>query len=166
MDWYCIHTRPQKEESTCAFYEETLGIETYSPKLREQRVIRRVRRTVVRPLFPRYIFCRFEPALSYRAVRYAPDIIDVVHCGHAPAVVPEHSINELKAWVGDALDLSSLKPHFSAGDIVEIEAGPLMGLRAIVQQELSDSERVAVLLSFLDCGARTLVPSSQLRLVS
>ncbi len=166
MDWYCIHTRPQKEDSTCAYYEDSLGIETYSPKLRQQRTIRRVRRIVIRPLFPRYIFCRFEPALSYRAVRYAPDIIDVVHCGHAPAVVPEQSINELKAWVGEALDPSSMKPSFRAGDLVEIQAGPLLGLRAIVQQELSDSERVAVLLSFLDCGARTFVPNSQLRLVS
>jgi len=166
MDWYCIHTRPQKEDSTCAYYEETLGIETSSPKLRQQRVIRRVRRVVVRPLFPRYIFCRFEPALSYRAVRYAPDIIDVVHCGPVPAVVPEQAINELKTWVGEALDPSSIKPSFRPGDLVEIEAGPLMGLRAIVQQELTDSERVAVLLSFLDCGARTLVPASQLRLVS
>jgi Transcription antiterminator len=166
MDWYCIHTRPQKEDASCAYYQETLGIETYAPKLRQQRVIRRVRRIVTRPLFPRYIFCRFEPALHYRAVKYAPDTVDVVHCGAAPAIVPDQLIHELKTWVGDAFDTCRTQPRFAAGDLVEIEAGPLMGLRAIVQQELSDSERVAVLLTFLDCGARTLVPRNQLRLVS
>lgn len=166
MDWYCIHTRPQKEDSACSYYEDTLGIETYSPKLRQERVIRRVRRIVVRPLFPRYLFCRFDPALHYRAVKYAPDTIDVVHCGFAPTIVPDQLITELKTWVGDALDACSLRRAFQPGDLVEIESGPLMGLRAVVQQELSDSERVALLLTFLECGARTIVAHSQLRMVS
>lgn len=164
MDWYCIHTRPQKEDATCAYYEDTLGIETYSPKLRQQRVIRRVRRIVVRPLFPRYLFCRFDPSLHYRAVKYAPDTIDVVHCGHAPAIVPESLIFDLKSWAGDTLDVTP-SACFHPGDIVQIEDGPLMGLRAVVQQDLTDSERVAVLLNFLDCGARTLLARHQLRLV-
>lgn len=166
MSWYCIHTRPQKEESTCQYYQNTLGVEIYFPKLREQRVIRRVKRLVVRPLFPRYLFCRFEPAIHYRAVRYAPDVIDVVQFGPVPAVVPDRAISDLKAWVGDGFNAPSLEPALHCGDIVVLGEGPLMGLRAVVQQVMSDTDRVAVLLSFLNSAARTVVPRVQLRLVS
>jgi transcriptional antiterminator RfaH len=166
MSWYCIHTRPQQEESICQYFEDALGVETYFPKLREQRVIRRVKRTVVRPLFPRYLFCRFDAAIHYRAVRYAPDVIDVVHFGPAPAIVPDTALGELKSWVGECLDLSQPKPDLQSGDVVMLGEGPLAGLRAVVQQVMSDSDRVAVLLSFLDCGARTVVSRAQLELVS
>jgi len=166
MNWYCIHTRPQKEESTRQYCTDSIGIEAYFPKIREQRVIRRVKRTVVRALFPHYLFCSFEPAVHYRAVRYAPDIIDIVHFGFAPAIVPDQLIDNLKSWAGDTLDAEILHPPLRTGDVVVVGQGPLAGLQAIVQHEMSGSDRVAVLLSFLDCGARTVVPRSQLRLVS
>ena len=57
MHWYCIHTRPQKEARVVA-YLATLGLETYFPRLKRQKTIRRVRRIVTGPLFPRYPFCR------------------------------------------------------------------------------------------------------------
>lgn len=166
MNWYCIHTRPLKEDATSQYYRNSIGLETYCPHLRETRLIRRVRRSVTRPLFPRYLFCRFEPALHYRAVRYAPDAIDVVHCGRAPTIVSDELIHELKSWVGEALETDRLQPKLNPGDMVVIEQGPLMGLRAVVQHGVSDSERVTVLLSCLDWGARTVVPRTQLRLVS
>lgn len=166
MNWYCIHTRPQKEPSTCQYFRESLGVETYAPRLREQRIVRRVQRTRSRPLFPRYVFCRFEPAVHYRAVRYAPEVIDIVHFGSAPTIVPDPLIEELRRWAGEELDRTALKPALRPGDLVVIGDGPLLGLRAVVQHEMSESDRVAVLLSFLDCGARTVLARSQLRLVS
>lgn len=165
MNWYCIHTRPQKEHSTCQYFQESLDLETYAPRLREQRIIRRARRIVARPLFPRYVFCRFEPALHYRAVRYAPEVIDIVHCGAAPIIVSDHLVEELRGWAGEDLDRSLLKPALRPGDLVIIGGGPLLGLRAVVQHEMSANDRVAVLLSFLDCGARAVLPRTQLRLV-
>ncbi len=166
MNWYCIHTKPQRENSIRQYLEHFVGIEIYFPKLRESRVVRRVRRVLTRPLFPRYLFCRMEPALHYRAVRYAPEVIDIVHSGHAPAIVADDLIGDIKSWAGNTLDHEVLQPAFCAGDVVVIEEGLLMGLRAVVQHQMSDSERVAVLLSLLDCGARSVVPRSQLRLVA
>ncbi len=166
MNWYCIHTKPQKEDATRQYYNQSVGLETYFPQFREQRVIRRVRRLVTRPLFPRYVFCRMEPALHYRAVRYAPEAIDIVHFGNAPAIVPDELIADLRSWAGPALNAEMLDPPLHAGDVVMIDEGPLMGLRAVVQRQMSGSDRVAILLSVLDCGARSILPRSQLRLVS
>lgn len=166
MNWYCIHTKPQKELQTAAYLNETLGLETYFPRLKQQKVIRRVRRAVTRPLFPRYLFCRFDAGLQYRAARYAPDVIDVVRFGDQPAVVDESIVQELRLWAGEGVDIISIQPQLGLGDFVVVTDGPLRGLHAMIVQERDDRDRVAVLLSALECGAQVMISRSQLERAS
>lgn len=163
LNWYCVHTKPKREEQVAAYCRETLGLETYFPRLREHRTIRRVRRLVTAPLFPRYLFCRFNPAASYRAVRYAPDALDVVHQGAHPAAVAETLIAELRAWAGDAVDIVTLRPPLRPGDSVEIVAGPMRGLSATIVQCQDDRDRVAILLSILTSEAQVTIRREHLR---
>ena len=162
MNWYCIHTRPVKENQSAMYLQAMLGLETYFPRLKRQKTIRRVRRIVTRPLFPRYLFCRFDPSLRYRAVRYAPDVIEVVRFGEHPAVVDDGIIEALKNWAGDALDVITIQPDLRPGDLVEITDGPMRGLQAVILNSKNDCERVTVLLSILECGARMMIDRSQL----
>lgn len=161
--WYCIHTKPQKEQQVASFCRENLGLETYYPRLRQKKTIRRVRREVIGPLFPRYFFCRFDPAQHYRSVRYAPDAIDLIHSGDAPAVVPESIIEDLKKWAGDALDILTIHPPLKPGQQVEITDGPLRGMPAVILHIHDDRDRVAVLLSLLQHGAQMTISRSQIR---
>lgn len=161
MNWFCIHTRPAKEDQAARYCRDRLGVETYFPRLRRQKTIRRVRRDVTSPLFPRYFFCRLDAGAHYRAVRYAPEIIDIVSFGGRPAIVDDGVVENLRLWAGETLDVISIGPGFQAGDHVRITDGPLRGLEAVVQERANDPERVAVLLSILSCGARlTICPSA------
>jgi transcription antitermination factor NusG len=162
MNWYCVHTKPQKEHLVAAFLQENLGLETYFPRLRQQKTIRRVRRVVTSPLFPRYLFSRFDPSSHYRPVRYAPEMIDVVNFGGRPAVVGDSMIDELRIWAGEEVDLITLQPDFRPGDRVEIIDGPMRGLPAIILHSNNDSDRVAVLLSLLESSAHLHINRSQL----
>ncbi len=161
--WYCVHTRPKKEANVEAYCREQLGLETYFPRLRQQRVIRRVRRVVTGPLFPRYLFCRFDPAVSYRQVKFAPDAIDLVHSGARPAVVAATLIDEIKRWAGEAYDVLAYQPPLRPGDRVEITAGPMRGLTAVILNTHDDRDRVAILLSILECGAQMSISRANLR---
>lgn len=163
MEWYCIHTRPKKEEQVAEYCRRMLGLETYYPRLREQRIIRRVKRAIVGPLFPSYLFCRFDALTSYRSVRYAPEAIDIVRSGSQPAAVSIRLIQELKTWVGDAIDAVALRPQLRAGDMVQVISGPLRGLPAVILRAKDERDRVAILLSILQCGAQMLVAESELR---
>jgi transcription antitermination factor NusG len=49
---------------------------------------------------------------------------------------------------------------------VEITDGPMQGLQAVILHETNDRERVAVLLSILECGAKMMINRSQLARVS
>lgn len=162
MRWLCVHTRPRKEASAERYCREVLGFNTYYPRMKHLKTIRRVKRWVIGPLFPRYFFCRLNLAQNFRAVQYAPQVIDVVSFGGRPTPVDDGIIDELQQWAGEAVDIVTVRPGFHPGDLVEIADGPLRGLQAVVLQEMSDRDRVAVLLSTLGCQARLIVSRSQL----
>jgi transcriptional antiterminator RfaH len=162
MNWYCVHTRPQKEARACAHLGQTLGLETYYPRLRRQRTIRRVKRVVTGPLFPRYLFCRFDFGQRYRAVKFAPDVIDVVSFGEVPAIVDESLIDGLKGWAGEAVDIISSATSLQSGDRVQINDGPMRGLEAVIQNDMDGRERVAVVLSILERNVRLTISRWQL----
>ena len=96
MNWYAIHTKPRQE----AIAESSLrreGIETFFPRLRRRKTIRRVRRWVTGPLFPCYLFAQFEFARSGRLVNYATGITNIVSFGGKPAIVDESIIRAIQS---------------------------------------------------------------------
>lgn len=160
--WLCVHTRPRRESAAEQYCRDVLGFDTYYPRLKHLKTIRRVKRWIVGPLFPRYFFCRLNLAQNFRAVQFAPQVIGVVGFGGRPAHVDDTIIDQLKQWAGETVDIMTVRPGFRPGDLVEIADGPLRGLQAVVLQEMSDRDRVAVLLSTLGCQARLIVSRSQL----
>ena len=161
LNWYCIHTKPLRERQAVEQLCTYLGFEVYFPRVRLQKTIRRVRRQVTEPLFPRYLFCRFDFASNYRAVRYAHDVVNLVSFGDEPTVVTNQLICELRSWA-DEDGLVIAEQAFSCGDRVQIAVGPMQGLQAVILEARSDCERVAVLLSILGCDARLTIDRSQL----
>ena len=160
--WLCVHTHPRKEAGAERYCREVLGLDTYYPRLKRLKTIRRVKRWIVGPLFPRYFFCRLNLAQNLRAVQYAPQVVGVVSFGGRPTLVDDAIIEQLQQWAGEAIDIVTVRPGFHPGDLVEIADGPLRGLQAVVLQDMSDRDRVAVLLSTLGCQARLIVSRSQL----
>ena len=162
MHWYCIQTRPRKENLTAEFLHTHFGVEVYFPKLKRCKFIRRVWREVVSPLFPRYLFCRFSPMAHFRAVRYASDVTSVVSFGDRPAIVSDELIKELKGWAGDQLDLIAPDQDFRVGESVQVVAGTLQGLKATILHARSDRQRVAVLLSLLESPVQMNIERSKI----
>ena len=162
MHWYCVQTKPGKELHAAAYVAANLGVATFFPQIREERIVRRVRRLIRRPLFPRYFFCQIDPARGSRAIRFAPDVIDIVSFGGMPAPVPAGIIDQLRAWDGAPAGENTDRPELHEGDQVKIASGPLKGLDAVVLQGRTDSARVAVLLHLLQGGATITIDRTQL----
>ena len=162
MNWYCIHTRPQKESQVKQYLMRQLGLEVFYPRLKQTRRHRRRTRVVVGPLFPRYLFCHFDPDISFRAACYAPEVIGVVSFGGVPHLVDQDIIENLRTWATDTVDVITIRTPFLPGERVEILDGPLSGLHAIVMAEMPDQDRVAILLEAMGCGARMMIGRSSL----
>ena len=165
MKWYCVFTHPFKEVLVTGYISQTLGLECYHPTFKQRVIIRRIKREIVRPLFPRYIFCHFNLAISYRSVRYASDVVDVVSVGREPIEVADNIISTLRRRELTAIseaegDFSTLP---SPGSKVEITGGVMRGLEGLFLRPMDDSERVAILLSTLN--ASVVVERSQCRVM-
>jgi transcriptional antiterminator RfaH len=48
-------------------------------------------------------------------------------------------------------------PHFSPGDVVSIQDGPLCGLEAVFEREMIGQQRAMLLLKMLACQVRVVL---------
>lgn len=160
MNWYCVHAKPKKEPLLAHYLEESLGLEVFLPQVQVNKVIRRVRKKVSMPMFPRYLFCRFDLADSFRAVRYGPDSLGLVSCSGLAVPVKEEIIESLKEQEGELLVSSLFDDSLQEGDQVEVLGGPLQGMMGTVLKDLSQGSRVAILLSLLNCDAKVVISRS------
>ncbi|GIW54475.1 MAG: transcription antitermination protein RfaH [Nitrospiraceae bacterium] len=153
--WYALSVKPNQER-LAEFNLKRLGLETLCPLLKQEKVIRRQRKTVVGPLFPGYIFARFSLTRYYRAVTYARGVKHIVTFGLTPAVVDDQLIEELKGRLENGC-LVCVRHELRPGQVVRIKHGPLGGLEAVFERELSDQQRVVLLLKALAYQARVVV---------
>lgn len=159
MKWYAVKTKP-RQETLADLNLQRLGVETFFPQLEQNKLIRRKRQTVIGPLFPGYLFAKLDLDAHYRAATYARGVQKVVAFGSTPAVVEEEIIDALKSRLHDGCVF--LPPQkFSPGQAVRIQEGPLGGLDAIFEREMSDHRRVALLLQTLSFRARVIVDMEQ-----
>jgi transcriptional antiterminator RfaH len=155
MKWYALQTRPHQEDRAEQNLQR-LGLETLSPRIKQEKIIRRVRRTVVSPLFPGYLFARFGMDAHYRAVSYARGVRRVVAFGSVPTSLPEATIESIRSRLDNGcvvIQPTALTP----GQVVRIARGPLEGLEAVFEREMSDRQRVVLLLRALSYSARVVV---------
>jgi transcription antitermination factor NusG len=102
------------------------GIETLSPT---KRIIRRWRdRTQASeiPLFPGYVFARFDPERRLPVV-VTPKVQGIVGFGKTPAPIDDAEIEAIRKVVASGMDVEG-GPALTAGDRVQIVRGPLTGV--------------------------------------
>lgn len=155
MHWYAVNTKP-RQEGLAEQNLQRLGVETLYPLLRQNKVIRRRRQSVLSPLFPRYLFARFNLEAHYRAVRYTRGVQEVVAFGAEPARVDEAVIESIQSRLHNGC-LTVQSVSFLPGQAVRIHGGPLRGIEAVFEKELSDPQRVILLLNTLSYQARVVL---------
>jgi len=141
---------------------DRLGLETFCPQLKQEKIVRRVRREVVTPFFPGYLFVRFDPMLNFRAVQYATGVRKIVCFGDTLARVDSSIIDSIRARITQGCVHVSKCSTFQPGQKVRIHQGPLQGLEAIFESEMSDRQRVTLLLETVAYQARVVVPINQI----
>lgn len=154
VGWFCVQTQVKHEHIAAAQLRWDPQIEVFLPRIRYQRATRCGSAWVSEALFPNYLFARFDLATCWRRVHSARAVRGLVRFGNRYPTIPDAMIRELQVVVGPEemrIIAASLRP----GEMVEIAAGALMGLQAVVTRVMPNQQRVAVLLDFL--GRQTSV---------
>jgi|SRR5215469_11141880 len=138
LSWYAIRTKPRQEDRAV----ENLrywGIVTLAARL-EERDRRRDS-----PLFPGYIFARFESPKMLQKIRFTRGVAYVVGFGGVPASIGNEFIEEIRARMDQNGIVHKTAP-LNPGDQVVIQSGILQDFVGIFERELPGTERVQVLL--------------------
>jgi transcriptional antiterminator RfaH len=93
---------------------------------------------------------------------YARGVRDVVAFGQEPATVDASTIEGIKRRIEDSNGMIGVDVGFNPGQVVRIHAGPLYGLEAIFEKEMTGSQRAVLLLRALSYQARVVVNIRQI----
>jgi transcriptional antiterminator RfaH len=146
-NWYVIQTKPNKEEEAKS-YLSTKGLEVFNP-LMETFLPRDGRlKKQFKPLFPNYIFGKFDIDRNYNLVRWARGVKKILGFGGNLTPVSEEVIELIKKKTDDH-GIVRRNYHFEPNDVVRVKSGPLRDLLGMFDRWVSDSERVRVLMNLI-----------------
>ena len=151
--WFALRVRSNFER-TSALSLSQKGYETFLPTY--QRRTRRWDRTVdvEVPLFPSYVFCRFD---FHRRlpILMTPGVVHIVGNGSLPTPVSSEEISAVRAIVASNVGAERW-PFLQVGQRVRITAGPLAGLEGILVQ-LKGSHRLVVSITLLQRSVAAVI---------
>jgi transcriptional antiterminator RfaH len=131
--WYALTVQPKHERISADILEER-GFEPFAPFYLDKQPRRAA---TLRPLFPRYIFCRFE--YDHRAeVMKTLGVIDVVKFGPVAESIPDNEISAVRLFIESGAEVFPV-PYVHTGDKVRIEYGPLIGHEGVVIRERGEA---------------------------
>lgn len=164
MTWFAVYTQPRAEERALRHLEEQ-GFRAYLPRYRKRRRHARRVETVLRPLFPRYLFVDVDTTRQrWRSINGTVGAVGMVQFGDRPAPVPPSLIAELRARE-DAAGAVSLAPRdLRAGDRVRFTDSALIDRVGLVE-DVSDQHRVVLLLDMLGREVRVTATAEGLAAV-
>jgi transcriptional antiterminator RfaH len=155
--WYVVHTNPKQEERANSNLI-AWGIETLHAKL---RTCRRNEFTgapihITQPLFPRYIFAKFDAHQQLPKVLFTRGVHNVVCFGNSPASVNEDIIAIIRSRI-DQHGFVKVNNELKPGDKVVITSGSLRNLIGIFEREVKGSDRIMIMLTAIEYQGRLVV---------
>jgi len=127
--WYAVQCWLRKE-SMIAAQLEGQGFACFLPKYKSLREWSDRKKEVEQPLFPGYLFCRFDYT-QRRPVLVTPGVLQVVGCGRTPTPIEDREIEAIQIAVASGVP-GQPWPYLEVGEKVRIHTGKLSGLEGIL----------------------------------
>jgi transcriptional antiterminator RfaH len=152
VKWFAVNTKPRNEDR--AAHNIALGgYDVLSPKLETRKYREGKFIHFIEPMFPGYIFVRFDPIDDFHNIKFARGVKTIVHFGDRIVALDDAVIRFIQARLSEGVGKVERKP-LKAGEKVLIKDGPFKGLSGVFEKELDGKERVAILLEGIQFSAR------------
>lgn len=143
--WYALQVRTRWESSTSLILSGK-GYEAFLPTYKTKKRWNRRFREVNAPLFPGYVFCRFD-AQKRLPILVTPGVIAVVGRGRIPLPVDDDEVAAIQTAVASGLRVEPW-PFLELGQKVRIQSDSLQGLEGILIS-FKGNQRIVVSVSLL-----------------
>ena len=141
VEWFAIRVKSNRERVAC---QHLLG-KGYEVFLPTYRPVKASNSSVEVPLFPGYLFCRFN-VNDRLPVLIVPGVSHIVGLGRQPAPVSERELESVRILVKGGLPLRPDEPY-TVGQSIRIQKGPLAGAEGVITR--LGEERLIVSISLL-----------------
>jgi transcription antitermination factor NusG len=124
-----------KKEKIAATHLEFKGYQVYVPVYQKQKRWSDRCVKVDSPLFPGYLFCRFDAKCP--PIVSTPGVVSILGCGGRPEAIPEAEITAIQTMLQSGLPVG---PHeyLQVGEKVRIGQGPLKGVEGSLVRNKSN----------------------------
>jgi transcriptional antiterminator NusG len=135
MPWFGVRTRSNQEKVTASVLSFK-GYDNYLPtyKFRKRWSDRVVEAD--KPLFPGYVFCRFDPKVRL-PILTTPGVVCVVGFGNEPAPIDDQEIEAVQAVLKSGLHTEPCA-FMREGQRIRVNQGSLSGLEGILIRKKSE----------------------------
>ncbi|HHH50130.1 MAG TPA: UpxY family transcription antiterminator [Saprospiraceae bacterium] len=158
--WFAVYTRFKREKVVRDELIEK-GIEVFLPIQKLLRQYGRKRKWVELPLFNSYVFVKITKK-EYVPVLSTDGVVKFVRFSENLISIPELEIQLLKRIIGANIPIKVEESEFKEGEVVEIIAGNLAGMKGTLI-EVQGKNKVSIELDHLGYTLKLEMPSSSLR---
>jgi transcription antitermination factor NusG len=130
--WFALTVAPRKEKITAQMLRSN-GFEEFLPLYSSSRRWSDRIKRLENPLFPGYVFCRFD-LRDRQAILKTPGVVSIVSFGKIPEPVNDDEISALQTVCRSGLAAAPY-PTPKVGSKVRLHDGPLRGLEGIMVED-------------------------------
>jgi transcriptional antiterminator RfaH len=146
--WFCLKSKP-RQEAVAVQNLRAIGVaDIVFPRLRRTRRGHDKNKLVVEPLFPGYVFARFDPLDFQSTIRSTRGVLHLVSRAGRPVEVEQAVVDELNALGPEAI-LEMLDADLKIGAKARVIRGIFTGSEGEIIRLESPRKRIALLLSIL-----------------
>lgn len=155
--WYVIYTKTNEEDRV----QKNLaawGLETFYPRIRKKQLNEFTSKVIYfpRPMFPRYVFGRFNAEALLHKVSNSRGVQKVLSVDYVPVPVDDEIVTLIQSKVDDD-GFVCLDEPFRRGDEVRIKDGSLKGINGIFDRTMKDKNRVMIFLTAISYQVSVVV---------
>ncbi|WP_085902030.1 transcription termination/antitermination protein NusG [Kiloniella majae] len=159
--WYVVRTQTLAESRATAHLNNQ-GFEVYLPRYCKQRRHARKVDTVLRPLFPGYIFVKIDTQTQqWRSINGTVGVISIVQFGMELLSIDEAIIANLRKREDETGGVSLVISGLKKGDKIRVNEGPFEDYTGLLE-ETDDKNRAILLLDLMGRKVRVTAPLENL----
>ncbi len=130
LQWFALQVKPRYEKVASTMLRNK-GFEEFLPLYRASRRWSDRIAQVDLPLFPGYVFCRFDPMDRRISIVSTPGVLSIVGMGRTPAPIEDGEIAAVQAVIKSGCQAEPW-PFLNLGDKVRVAYGSLTGVEGIL----------------------------------
>jgi transcription antitermination factor NusG len=145
FSWFALQIRSRWEGTTAGLLRNK-GLETFLPTYTNKRKWSDRTKMIESPLFPGYVFCRFD-VQDRLPVLITPGVISVVGRGKTPVEIDDEEMLSIQTAVRSGMQIEPW-PYMEIGERVRIKDNVLDGMEGILTS-FKGTDRVVISVTLL-----------------